>query len=118
MTRKIILSIAALFFLISGYSQNTDGGAIELMKKVSAKYQAFTSMQFHYTLKATKDGKTLSTSQGDFALKGDKYRTTFNGQTFYCDGQSMWNYQKATNEVSIYEYDAEDDGVGCRIADG
>lgn len=109
MTRKIILSIAALFFLISGYSQNTDGGATELLKKVSAKYQAFTSMQFHYTLKATKDGKTLSTSQGDFALKGDKYRTTFNGQTFYCDGKSMWNYQKATNEVSIYEYDAEDD---------
>ena len=109
MTRKIILSIAALFFLISGYSQNTDGGATELLKKVSAKYQAFTSMQFHYTLKATKDGKNLSTSQGDFALKGDKYRTTFNGQTFYCDGKSMWNYQKATNEVSIYEYDAEDD---------
>ena len=109
MTRKIILSIAALFFLISGYSQNTDGGATELLKKVSAKYQAFASMQFHYTLKATKDGKTLSTSQGDFALKGDKYRTTFNGQTFYCDGKSMWNYQKATNEVSIYEYDAEDD---------
>ena len=109
MTRKIILSIAALFFLTSVYSQNTDGGATELLKKVSAKYQAFTSMQFHYTLKATKDGKTLSTSQGDFALKGDKYRTTFNGQTFYCDGKSMWNYQKATNEVSIYEYDAEDD---------
>lgn len=109
MTRKIILSIAALFFLTSGYSQNTDGGATELLKKVSAKYQAFTSMQFHYTLKATNDGKTLSTSQGDFALKGDKYRTTFNGQTFYCDGKSMWNYQKSTNEVSIYEYDAEDD---------
>lgn len=109
MTRRIILSIAALLILISGYPQNTDGGASELLKKVSSKYQGFTSMQFHYTLKTTKDGKTLSTSQGDFALKGNKYRTTFNGQTFFCDGESIWNYQKATNEVSIYEYDAEDD---------
>lgn len=79
------------------------------MKKVSVKYQGFTSIQFHYTLKSTKDGKTLSTSQGDFALKGNKYRTTFGGQTFFCDGVSIWNYQKATNEVSIYEYDADDD---------
>lgn len=109
MTRRIIISIAALLILISGYSQNTDGGATELLKKVSAKYQGFTSIQFHYTLKSTKDGKTLSTSQGDFALKGNKYRTTFGGQTFFCDGVSIWNYQKATNEVSIYEYDADDD---------
>ena len=109
MTRRILLTVAAFFVMISGYAQNTDGGATELLKKVSAKYQAYTSMQFHYTLKTTKDGKTLSTSQGDFALKGNKYRTTFNDQTYFCDGASIWNYQKSTNEVSIYEYDAEDD---------
>lgn len=92
------------------FAQSTDGGATEMLKKVSAKYQAFTSMQFHYTLKSTKENKTISTSQGDFALKGSKYHTTYNGQTFFCDGKSIWNYQKSTNEVSIYEYDPEDDG--------
>lgn len=92
-----------------GNAQNTDGGATELLKKVSAKYQAYTSMQFHYTLKATKESKTISTYQGDFYLKGSKYRTTYNGQSFFCDGKSLWNYQKSTNEVSIYEYDADDD---------
>ena len=109
MTRRILLRLAAFFVVLSGFAQNTDGGATELLKKVSSKYQGFTSMQFHYTLKATKDSKTLSTSQGDFALKGNKYRTTFSDQTYFCDGASIWNYQKSTNEVSIYEYDAEDD---------
>ena len=90
-------------------AQNVDGGAGDLLKAVSTKYQSYTSMQFHYTLKATKESKTLSTSQGDFAIKGDKYRTTYNGQSFFCDGKSIWNYQKSTNEVSIYEYDPEDD---------
>ncbi len=107
--RKITSLILIIGMAVMGFAQNTDGGATELLKKVSAKYQAYTSMQFHYTLKTTKDSKTLSTSQGDFALKGNKYRTTFSGQTFYCDGQSIWNYQKSTNEVSIYEYDPEDD---------
>lgn len=108
-TRRIILFLAALFILTTGFAQNTDGGANELLKKVSAKYQAYTSMQFHYTLKTTKDGKTLSTSQGDFALKGNKYRTTFSDQTYFCDGTSIWNYQKSSNEVSVYEYDPSDD---------
>lgn len=107
--RKIVSFIIITGLISMAFAQNTDGGASELLKKVSAKYQTYTSMQFHYTLKTTKENKTLSTSQGDFALKGDKYRTTFGGQTFFCDGKIIWNYQKSTNEVSIYEYDAEDD---------
>ena len=108
-TRNLILALAILVCSLSVQAQNTDGGATELLRKVSAKYQAYTSMQFHYTLKATKDSKTLSTSQGDFALKGAKYRTSYGGQSFFCDGESVWNYQKSTNEVSVYEYDPEDD---------
>lgn len=109
MTRRILLAIAAFFITFSCLAQNTDGGANEMLKKVSAKYQAYCSMQFHYTLKTTKDGKTLSTTQGDFALKGNKYRTTFKDQTYFCDGTSIWNYQKSSNEVSVYEYDPSDD---------
>ncbi|MBQ3740170.1 MAG: outer membrane lipoprotein carrier protein LolA [Bacteroidales bacterium] len=109
MTRRILLAIAVFFITFSCLAQNTDGGANEILKKVSAKYQAYSSMQFHYTLKTTKDGKTLSTTQGDFALKGNKYRTTFKDQTYFCDGTSIWNYQKSSNEVSVYEYDPSDD---------
>ena len=107
-TRLFFTSILFCFCCI-GFAQNTDGGATELMRAVSSKYQDFSAMKFHYTLKVTKDSKTLSSSQGDFALKGSKYRATYNGQEFYCDGESIWNYQKSTNEVSIYEYDPEDD---------
>lgn len=107
--KKYIVSLFCLFCLIGLNAQTTDGGATEIVKKISAKYQGYSSIQFHYTLKTTKDSKTLSTSQGDFAIKGNKYHTSYNGQTFYCNGTSIWNYQKSTNEVSIYEYDPEDD---------
>ena len=105
------IPITAILMLLIAFvsAQNTDGGATELLNKVSKKYQAFTSLQFHYTLVTTKDSKTLGSSQGDFYLKGNKYHTSYEGQTFYCDGVTLWNYQKATNEVSIYEYDPEDD---------
>lgn len=107
--KNLILCLTTLLFSFSSMAQNTDGGATLLLKKVAAKYQNYTSLQFHYTLKNTKESKTLNTYQGDFALKGSKYKTNFNNQVFYCDGKSIWNYQKSTNEVSIYEYDPEDD---------
>lgn len=107
--RTFVFTLILSLVIFTSQAQNTDGGATELLKKVSAKYQTFTSMQFHYTLKISKESKIIRTMQGDFALKGNKYHTTYNGQTFYCDGHSIWNYQKSTNEVSIYEYDPDDD---------
>ncbi|MBO7586878.1 MAG: outer membrane lipoprotein carrier protein LolA [Bacteroidales bacterium] len=107
--KTTILSLCLFLFCGACMAQNTDAGGTDLVRSVSAKYQAYTSMKFHYTLKATKESKTLSSSQGDFALRGDKYHAVYAGQEFFCDGVTVWNYQKATNEVSIYEYDAEDD---------
>ncbi len=106
---NIIVTLLCSMLVFSSSAQDTDGGATELLKKVSDKYQSYSSMQFRYTLKATKDSKTLQSTTGDFAIKGSKYRTVFNGQNFFCDGTTIWNYQKATNEVSIYDYDPEDD---------
>ncbi|MBO7648772.1 MAG: hypothetical protein J6S48_05375, partial [Bacteroidales bacterium] len=73
MRYKTILSLCLFLFCGACMAQNTDAGGTDLVRSVSAKYQAYTSMKFHYTLKATKESKTLSSSQGDFALRGDKY---------------------------------------------
>ena len=103
----VLMMISVLAVAVN--AQNVDGGANDLLKKVSLQYQKYNTMQFHYTLKTTKDDKTLGVSEGDFYLKGSKYKTTFAGQQFFCDGTSIWSYDKGTNEVSIYEYDPDDD---------
>ena len=108
MKKFAILMILAVM-TVAANAQNVDGGANELMKKVSLQYQKYNTLQFHYTLKTTKDDKTLGVSEGDFYLKGSKYKTNFGGQQLYCDGTSIWSYDKDANEVSIYEYDPDDD---------
>lgn len=107
--KRLTTIIIALVSISALTAQNVDGGANDLLKRVSSQYQKYNTMQFHYTLKTTKDDKTMGVSEGDFFLKGNKYKTSFAGQQFYCDGQSIWNYQKDANEVSIYEYDPDDD---------
>ncbi len=107
--KKIIIALLTLFIFQTLSAQNVDGGATEILKKVATQYQNYTSMQFNYTLKATQNDKTLSVSKGTFQSKGNKYKTSLNDQFFFCDGKLIWNFQKLTNEVSIFEYDPEDD---------
>lgn len=107
--KKILVICTFLISLTFLSAQNVDGGATELLKKTAAKYQNYISMQFNYTLKTTKNDKTLSVTKGFLYSKGNKYKSSFDDQLFFCNGQSVWNYQKSTNEVSIYEYDPDDD---------
>lgn len=108
MKKLAVLMIVAVM-AVAANAQNVDGGANDLMKKVALQYQKYSTVQFHYTLKTTKDEKTLSVKQGDVYIKGNKYKTTYGDLQYFCDGVSIWNYDKSANEVSIYEYDAEDD---------
>ena len=107
--KKIIVILIMLNLTVVGIAQKTDGGANAIMQELDTKYKGFTTMKINYTYKAEKEKKTLSALSGVALIKGDKYYITFDDQVFYCDGTTMWNYQKSTNEVSIYDYEESDD---------
>ena len=98
-----------LLFSCSAFAQNTDGGATKIMQDLAAKYKNFSTMQIDYTYKVESNKKITTTFTGKAYIKGNKYYITFGNQYFYCDGASMWNYQKSTNEVSVYTYEESDD---------
>ena len=39
-------------------------------------------------------------------MKGTKYRVSFVGQEIFCDGSTVWTYDKSSNEVTISKLDA------------
>jgi outer membrane lipoprotein-sorting protein len=52
------------------------------------------------------DGKAISTKKGTVYMKGTKYRVSFVGQEIFCDGNTVWTYDKSSNEVTISKLDA------------
>ena len=38
-------------------------------------------------------------------MKGNKYRVVVTGQEIFCDGKSVWTYDKASNEVTITKFE-------------
>jgi outer membrane lipoprotein carrier protein len=95
------LSVAAV-----GQAKN-DPEAKAVLDAVSAKFKTFTTVQAGFTYKVENaSGKALSSKTGTILMKGTKYRVTFSGQEIFCNGTTIWNYDKAANEVTISKLDA------------
>lgn len=107
--KKIVLLLPLILLAFCAPAQNVDGGATDILKKLSTKYAGFSTMKINYTYKCESNDKVIETQTGTMNIKGDKYTFVFGNQTSYCNGKNLWNYQKDINEVSIFEYvEAED----------
>jgi outer membrane lipoprotein-sorting protein len=86
--------------------KNTDAEAKKVLDGVSTKYKSFNSVSAKFTIKGENaSGKTLNSKSGTFTAKGNKYRASITGQEIFCDGATVWTYDKGANEVTITKFD-------------
>ena len=101
-TMKNIFTIAGLLLVTSLSAQKSDPDAKAILDAVSAKFKTFTTVQATFTYKVENaSGKVLSTKTGTIIMKGTKYYISFGGQEVFCNGTTVWNYDKNANEVTI-----------------
>jgi outer membrane lipoprotein-sorting protein len=107
MMKKLYFSFLLLGTVILADAQASDPEAKAVLDAVSAKFKTFTTVQSTFSYKVENaSGKALSTKTGTILMKGMKYRVTFIGQEIFCNGTTVWNYDKASNEVTISKLDA------------
>ena len=88
-------------------AQTSDPAAKTILDGVSAKFKTFTSVQATFSYKVENAaGKALSTKTGTILMKATRYKVNFSGQEIFCNGITIWNYDKAANEVTISKLDA------------
>ena len=96
----------AITILATAQAKN-DPAAKAILDGVSAKFKTFTTVQATFGYKVENaSGKGLSSKTGSIKMKGTKYRVSFSGQELFCNGVTIWNYDKAANEVTISNLDA------------
>lgn len=106
--KRFLLSASIILFTVftNGQGKN-DPEAKAILDGVSAKFKTFTTVQASFSYKVENaSGKSLSSKNGSIMLKGTKYRVSFSGQEIFCNGITVWNYDKAANEVTISKLDA------------
>jgi outer membrane lipoprotein-sorting protein len=106
MMKKIYLFALLGIATLATSAQTNDPDAKKVLDAVSAKFKSFKAVQASFTyIVQNAAGKTLSSKKGTVTMKGNKYRVSFSGQEIFCDGATVWNYDKSANEVTITKLD-------------
>ncbi|HEX6192576.1 MAG TPA: outer membrane lipoprotein carrier protein LolA [Chitinophagaceae bacterium] len=102
----LILAFFGTSMMLLAQTSN-DPDAKKVLDAVSTKFKTFKTVKAGFTYKVENaSGKALSTKTGSILMKGTKYRVSFGGQEIFSDGKTVWNYDKAANEVTISNLDA------------
>ena len=107
MMKKLYFSALLFAITLHATAQPSDPAAKVILDGISAKFKTFSTVQATFTYKVENaSGKSLSSKPGTILMKGTKYKVTFVGQEIFCNGTTIWNYDKAANEVTINKLDA------------
>lgn len=84
-----------------------DPEAKKILDAVSAKFKTYKTVQASFAYKVENaTGKVLSSKTGTILMKGTRYKLDFSGLEVFCNGTTVWNFDKAANEVTINNLDA------------
>lgn len=76
-----------------------------ILDAASKKFKSYRSAKAAFILKiSTTDNKSLDTKKGSILLKGNKFNVQLAGQEIFCDGKTIWTYNKDTKEVQVNNY--------------
>jgi len=107
--KKIYSLLLLTTIAVSLFAQKEAGNdpdAKKILDAVSAKFKSYNAVQASFTYNVENaDGKRISTKKGMVYMKGTKYRVSFVGQEIFCDGNTVWTYDKSSNEVTITKLD-------------
>ena len=108
--RLILMMIAAFFSVNVGTAQN-DAKAKQILDELSAKTKTFQSMSADFQFSMINEAMDINeTNEGTIEVKGQKYVVDLPelGVKVFSDGETIWNYMKDGNQVTITSVEDSD----------
>ncbi|UOQ70633.1 LolA family protein [Hymenobacter cellulosilyticus] len=110
--KKVLALLALSVTMAHAASAQQDPKAGKILDQMSAKYQAMKAFKANFTQTLENDAaKVKENLTGDITVSGQKFRIKLNGQEIINNGQTMWTYMKAENEVNISDFDPDEQEV-------
>ncbi len=106
--RGILLVLIAVFAVNTGWTQ--DAKAKEILDKVSEKARTYKSINADFVFSMeNKEMEIDEKNEGTIKLKGQKYSVQLPelGVEVFSDGETIWNYMKDGNQVTVSNIDDE-----------
>ena len=109
--RKYITIPLFVAITVGSYAQQ-DPEAKKILEMFSKKTKSFHAYQANFTIiDENLQNKEKSENKGSVLVKGDKYKMELAKTEIYFDGQYIYNYIPASNEVSISKPEKKSDDI-------
>ena len=89
-------------------AQPAHSQAASVLEKTAQKYNALSAFSLNFSVKIEDKKSQNKNFTGVLFVKKEKYFLTFEDQIIATDGKMAWNYQKNSNEASLFETDDDD----------
>ncbi len=113
--------VSTLLFAALNVTLNAqyDPKALEILEGMSKKYKAYATFDANVTYTLTNDVDGVKDEfKGKIIVKGDKYKLSLEDQEVVNNGTTIWNYITAANEVTVDNYNPEENDINpTRIFD-
>ncbi|MDO9000920.1 MAG: outer membrane lipoprotein carrier protein LolA [Bacteroidota bacterium] len=94
--------------ILSAQDQDPKAKAIlDDLSKTTKAYKTITA-DYSFTI-LNKEKKQVEKQAGKVQIKGNKFKLEIPGNTIVCDGKTLWNYSKDAKEVTIKDFDVDND---------
>jgi len=109
--KKIFLLIATITLSsLHSFAQDHDPKAksiLDELSKITKAYKTITS-EYIFTI-LNKDKKQTEKQTGKVLVKGSKFKLDIPGNSIVCDGKTIWAFNKDANEVTVKNFDANNE---------
>lgn len=105
MMKRIILALSILTS-VHVFAQDQDPKAKSILDDLSKTTKAYKTIVSDYVFTIfNKEKKAVEKQTGKVHVKGQKFKLEIPGNTIVCDGKTIWSYNKDANEVTIKNFD-------------
>lgn len=111
MNKSTLMVLAGFLFAMQAFAQK-DPQALEILDAMSEKYKNIPAFTANFSYIMENDAEDIDEKfEGIITVKNNKYKLEMSGQEIINDGVAVWTYLKDDNEVTISEYDDEDEEI-------
>ena len=108
MKKLLSVLLVCVSFLVNAQDQDPKAKAIlDDLSKTTKAYKSITA-DYVFTI-LNKEKKQVEKQAGKVLIKGNKFKLDIPGNTIVCDGKTLYNYSKDAKEVTIKNFEAENE---------
>jgi outer membrane lipoprotein carrier protein len=113
--KKTFLFIALISFVSITFGQREikngiviDKQAEKIITNAGSKLKTESPISLTFSLNNKNKKKT---EKGNLTISGNKYIVSYSDNKVFCDGKTVWVYQKGTNEVNINNVESSENEI-------